>query len=424
MKKLSGLSTDYEGRCGNCHKFFGEGDLYCRYCGTKAGEGRYEPYDDIMQCVYGPPPTERLHTCNECGYSWKSWAMIDNERYCPKCGGAVTAAETGDPLFKEETGGTDMSVKVYIDGQEGTTGLKILERFEGRNDIEIIKISEELRKDPAERARLINSADYVFLCLPDDASREAVSFIDKDNDHVRIIDASTAHRTNPDWAYGFPELSPAHRAKIESSNRVAVPGCYASGFNSIVYPLVANGIIPADYPVFAYATSGYSGAGKKAIAVYEGDDKPFEFNSPRQYALSQAHKHLPEMQKISGLTYKPMFNPMVCDYFSGMVVSVPIQTRTLPKAYTPAEIHEMYAKHYAGAKLVEVMPLMSADEQKSFFLASNTLSGQNKLQVFVFGSDEQILLCARLDNLGKGASGAAVQCLNIMMGIDETTGLV
>ena len=317
-----------------------------------------------------------------------------------------------------------MSVKVYIDGQEGTTGLKIQERFEGRNDIEIVKISEELRKDPAERARLINSADYVFLCLPDAASREAVSFIDKDNGHVRIIDASTAHRTNPDWAYGFPELSPAHREKIAKSNRVAVPGCYASGFNSIVYPLVSSGIIPADYPVFAYATSGYSGAGKKAIAVYEGEDKPFEFNSPRQYALSQAHKHLPEMQAVAGLTYKPMFNPMVCDYFSGMVVSVPIQTRTLPKKYTPAEVHEMFAKHYAGAKMVEVMPLMSEDEQKSFFLASNTLSGQNKMQIFVFGSDEQILLCSRLDNLGKGASGAAVQCLNIMMGIDETTGLV
>lgn len=315
-------------------------------------------------------------------------------------------------------------VKIYIDGQEGTTGLKIMERFEGRNDIEIIRISEEKRKDPAERARLINSADYVFLCLPDAASREAVSFIDKDNDHVRIIDASTAHRTNPDWAYGFPELSPEHREKIKTSNRVAVPGCYASGFASIVYPLVSNGIIPADYPVFAYATSGYSGAGKKAIAVYEGDDKPFEFNSPRQYALSQQHKHLPEMKAVSGLAYTPMFNPMVCDYFSGMVVSVPIQTRTLPKAVSPAQIQEMYAKHYAGANMVEVMPLMSEDEQKSFFLASNTLSGVNKLQVFVFGSDEQILLCARLDNLGKGASGAAVQCLNIMMGIDETTGLI
>lgn len=313
-------------------------------------------------------------------------------------------------------------VKVYIDGQEGTTGLKIMERFKNRNDIEIIRISEEKRKDSAERARLINSADYVFLCLPDDASREAVSFVD--NDHVRIIDASTAHRTNPDWAYGFPELSPEHRQKIMTSNRVAVPGCYASGFASIVYPLVKNNIIPDDYPVFAYATSGYSGAGKKAIAVYESDEKPYEFNSPRQYAMSQQHKHLPEMQAVSGLKYKPMFNPMVCDYFSGMVVSVPIQTRTLANPVTAEQIHEMYKKHYDGANMVEVMPLMSADEQKSFFLASNTLSGLNKLQVFVFGNDEQILLCARLDNLGKGASGAAVQCLNIMMGIDETTGLI
>ena len=315
-----------------------------------------------------------------------------------------------------------MTVKVYIDGQEGTTGLKILERFEGRNDIELLRISEDKRKDASERARLINMSDYTFLCLPDDAAREAVSFVD--NDHVRIIDASTAHRTNPDWAYGFPELSAAHREKIRTSNRVAVPGCYASGFASIVYPLVNNGIIPADFPVFAYATSGYSGAGKKAIAVYEGEDKPFEFNSPRQYALSQQHKHLPEMKAVSGLAYTPMFNPMVCDYFSGMVVSVPIQTRTLPKAVTAEEVHAMYAKHYAGANMIEVMPLMSADEQKSFFLASNTLSGQNKMQVFVFGNDEQILLCSRLDNLGKGASGAAVQCLNIMMGIDETTGLI
>ena len=315
-----------------------------------------------------------------------------------------------------------MAVKVYIDGQEGTTGLKILERFEGRNGIELIRISEEKRKDSAERARLINSADYVFLCLPDEASREAVSFVD--NDHVRIIDASTAHRTNPDWAYGFPELSAEHREKISKSNRVAVPGCYASGFASIVYPLVNNGIIPADFPVFAYATSGYSGAGKKAIAVYEGEDKPFEFNSPRQYALSQQHKHLPEMKAVSGLEYTPMFNPIICDYFSGMVVSVPIQTRMLADSVTAEQIHAMYEKHYAGSKMVEVMPLMNMEEQKSFFLASNTLSGVNKLQVFVFGNDEQILLCARLDNLGKGASGAAVQCLNIMMGIDETTGLV
>lgn len=314
-----------------------------------------------------------------------------------------------------------MSVKIYIDGQEGTTGLKILERFEGRNDIELIKISEDKRKDAAERARLINMSDFTFLCLPDSAAIEAVSFVE--NDHVRIIDASTAHRTNPDWAYGFPELSQEHREKIRSSKRVAVPGCYASGFNSIVYPLVKNEVIPDDYPVFAYATSGYSGAGKKAIAVYEGADKPYEFNSPRQYALSQQHKHLPEMQAVPGLKFKPMFNPMVCDYFSGMVVSVPVQTRMLPRKTTADAVYEMFSRHYESAKMVEVMPLMSADEQKSFFLASNTLSGINKMQIFVFGNDEQILLCSRLDNLGKGASGAAVQCLNIMMGIDETTGL-
>ena len=315
-----------------------------------------------------------------------------------------------------------MSVKVYIDGQEGTTGLKILERFENRNDIQLLRISDELRKDSAERARLINSSDFTFLCLPDDAAREAVSFVT--NPDVRIIDASTAHRTNPDRAYGFPELSAAHRNKIVSSKRVAVPGCYASGFNSIVYPLVANNVIPNDFPVFAYATSGYSGAGKKAIAVYESADKPSDFFSPRQYALSQQHKHLPEMQAVSGLKFPPMFNPMVCDYFSGMVVSVPIQTRLLSGNVTAQSIHKMLSQHYADAKLVKVMPLMPIDEQKKFFLASNALSGDCHMEIFVFGNDSQILLCSRLDNLGKGASGAAVQCLNIMMGIDETTGLI
>lgn len=315
-----------------------------------------------------------------------------------------------------------MSVKIYIDGQEGTTGLKILERFEGRSDIELLRIDEEKRKDAAERGRLINMSDFTFLCLPDAAAREAVSLVE--NDHVRIIDTSTAHRTNPDWAYGFPELSPEHREKIKGSKRVAVPGCYASGFNSIVYPLVKGGVIPEDYPVFAYATSGYSGAGKKAIAVYEGSKKPYEYNSPRQYALSQEHKHLPEMQAVSGLKYKPMFNPIICDYYSGMVVSVPLQTRTLSRDTSAESVHRTLAEHYRDAKMVQVMPLMPIEEQKSFFLASNTLSGVNKMQIFVFGNDEQILLCSRLDNLGKGASGAAVQCLNIMMGIDEAAGLV
>ncbi len=313
-----------------------------------------------------------------------------------------------------------MSVKVYIDGQAGTTGLKIVSRLENREDIDLLKIAEEDRHNNEKRAEIMAEADFTFLCLPDDAAREAVTL----SQNTRFIDASTAHRTNPEWAYGFPELAPEFREKLVSSEKTAVPGCYASGFISLLYPMVKHGLIPADFPVFAYATSGYSGAGKKAIAQYEGSDKPEEFNSPRQYALSQQHKHLPEMQLFSGLTYKPMFNPIICDYYSGMVVSVPIQTRMLEKKISLEQVNQTYQEHYAGAKLVTVNSLMLPEEQKSFFLASNTLSGQNKLEIFTFGNDEQILLCARLDNLGKGASGAAVQCLNIMMGIDETTGLL
>ena len=314
-----------------------------------------------------------------------------------------------------------MAVKVYIDGQEGTTGLKILERFEGRNDIELLKIDGEKRKDPAERKRLINSADFVFLCLPDAAAREAVSFVE--NNHVRIIDASTAHRTDPGWAYGFPELSPEHREKIRNSKRVANPGCYASGFISICYPLVKAGVLPQFYPVFAYATSGYSGAGKKAIAAYESDDKPEELLSPRQYALDMNHKHLPEMQKISGLAYKPMFNPIVDNYYSGMVVSIPLQGSLLQKRFTPEQIRDVLYDNYKDSNFVEVKPAGSECVPDGF-LTSNGLSGTNRMEIYVFGDNDQMLLCSRLDNLGKGASGAAVQCLNIMMGIDETTGLI
>ncbi len=314
-----------------------------------------------------------------------------------------------------------MSVKVYVDGQAGTTGLKIIDRLQSRSDIELLKIADEDRHNNEKRAEIMAASDFTFLCLPDDAAREAVTLA---GDSTRILDASTAHRTNPAWTYGFPELSSAFREKLVNSSKTAVPGCYASGFISLMYPMVHSGLLPEDFPVFAYATSGYSGAGKNAIAQYEGADKPYEFGSPRQYALSQQHKHLPEMQLFSGLTHTPMFNPIICDYHSGMVVSIPIQTRMLDKNITLAQVNEMFQAQYAGAKLVEVKPLMEEAEQKSFFLASNTLSGKNKLEVFTFGNDEQMLLCARLDNLGKGASGAAVQCLNIMMGVDETTGLV
>lgn len=309
-------------------------------------------------------------------------------------------------------------VKVYIDGQEGTTGLKILERFKDRKDIELLKIDEDKRKDADERKKLINSSDFTFLCLPDAAAKEAVAMA---GDKVRIIDASTAHRTNPDWAYGFPELGADFREKIANSARTAVPGCYASGFVSMVYPLVKLGIMPADYPVTCHAVSGYSGAGKKAIAVYEGENRPAEFDSPRQYALAQQHKHLPEMQKICGLSYAPAFNPLVCDYFSGMVVSVPILTRLLTKKYTCDDVRKALAEFYGDAYFVKVMP---EGEPEDGFIGANNISGTNNMQIFVNGNDERLILCSRLDNLGKGASGAAVQCLNIMMGIDEKTGLI
>ncbi|MCQ4635157.1 N-acetyl-gamma-glutamyl-phosphate reductase [Anaerovorax odorimutans] len=312
--------------------------------------------------------------------------------------------------------------KIFIDGGEGTTGLKIHERFAGRKDLELLHIDEEKRKDPEERKKLINQSDITFLCLPDAAAREAVSLAD--NEHTKIIDASTAHRTNPQWAYGFPELSAEHRERIKTSGRVAVPGCYASGFIACVYPLVKAGILPVDYPVTCHGISGYSGAGKKMIAVMEGPDKPEECYSPRQYALGQGHKHLPEMQKICGLKYKPMFNPIVDDYYSGMVVSVPLHTRCLAKSCAPEDIRQIMAAHYEGSNFVKVRETGGTETLPDGFLASNTLAGTNMMEIFVCGNEEQVLVASRLDNLGKGASGAAVQCMNIMIGIDETTGLL
>ncbi len=312
--------------------------------------------------------------------------------------------------------------KVFIDGQEGTTGLKILERFKDRNDIELLKIDPEKRKDADERKKLINSSDFTFLCLPDAAAIEAVSLVE--NPETRIIDASTAHRTNPDWAYGFPELSAQHREKIKNAKRVAVPGCYASGFLSMAYPLIAHGILPKDYPVTIHAVSGYSGAGKKGIAQYEAADRAKEFDTPRQYALTQNHKHLPEMQVISGLNYKPIFNPYVCDYFAGMVVSLPLHMRLLSKKCTPNDVKQMFDEHYNGSAFISVAEVNGIDVLTNGFIGANELENTNRMQIIICGNDEQILICSRFDNLGKGASGAAVQCLNIMMGIDEKTGLI
>ena len=315
-----------------------------------------------------------------------------------------------------------MAVNVFIDGKEGTTGLKIFERFADRSDINIMQIDEDKRKDPAEKAKIINASDYTFLCLPDAAAVESVQLCT--NPKTRIIDASTAHRTNPEWAYGFPELDASFREKIAGSNRVAVPGCYASGFVSLGYPLVKSGIMPADYPVVIHAVSGYSGAGKKAIAQYEADGRNPELDSPRLYALTQTHKHLPEMKKIAGLEYEPVFNPYVCDYFQGMTVTVGLHARLLSKKVTASDVWEMIAAHYDGCRFVKVAGFMGEGVLEEPFIPANTLAGTNMMQIFVYGNDDRIMLTSRFDNLGKGASGAAVQCLNIMLGIDEATGLV
>ncbi len=310
--------------------------------------------------------------------------------------------------------------KIFIDGSEGTTGLRIYERFEGRDDIELLKISSELRKDVNERKRLINQSDITFLCLPDAAAKESVSLVE--NENVKIIDTSTAHRTEEGWAYGFPELSEGHRQAVVSGKRIAVPGCYATGFISLVYPMIAKGLMPADYPVSSFGLSGYSGAGKKVIAVYEAEERPVDFDAPREYALTQEHKHLKEMQKITGLSEKPLFSPIICDYYSGMVMSVPLYTNRLNGVKSPEDVHKMFSEFYQGEKFIQVMPL-DAQAGEGNMLAGNACSGWDGLRIFITGNEERIVLSSQFDNLGKGASGAAIQCLNILLGCEEDKGL-
>ena len=311
-------------------------------------------------------------------------------------------------------------VKIFIDGSEGTTGLRIHERFAEREDVELLPISSELRKDKEERKRLINSSDITFLCLPDAAAEESVSLVE--NDHVRIIDTSTAHRTMEGWAYGFPELSKEHREAISAGNRIAVPGCYATGFISLVYPMVAEGLISADYPVSAFGISGYSGGGRKMIAAYEAEEREDALLAPREYALSQAHKHLKEMKKIPGLKREPLFSPIVADYYSGMVVSVPVYTELMNKGRTPQEVWKYLADFYAGSRFVRVMPF-GAEEASANMLAGNAMSGRDSLRIYVTGNEDRVLLSSQFDNLGKGASGAAIQCQNIALGCEESKGL-
>ena len=306
-------------------------------------------------------------------------------------------------------------VKVFIDGKSGTTGLKIFERFSKRNDIELLEIKEELRKDPVEKQKIMNNADIVFLCLPDDAAIESAKLVT--NPNTVIIDTSTAHRTDPDWAYGFPELDKELENKINSSKRIAVPGCYASGFLSIVYPLVKLGVIDKYYQISANAISGYSGAGKKGIEQYQSS-KDVELEAPRLYGMSQNHKHLKEMMAISGLDHKPLFNPYVCNFYSGMIVDIPLEVKNLKKKVTPKELYELFKNYYGDNNFVRVMPF-NENGTESGFLSANHLSGKDYLEIYISGNDERINIAACLDNLGKGASGAAVEVMNMKIGKEK-----
>ena len=303
--------------------------------------------------------------------------------------------------------------KVYIDGKEGTTGLQIYERLGSRDDIELLLIDEDKRQDTEERRRLINLADIVFLCLPDAAAVEAVALCD--NDTTRFIDASTAHRTAPGWDYGFAELSPAHRAAIAQSKRVANPGCHASGFISSVYPLVQMGVIPADYPLTCASLTGYSGGGKKLIAEYEDPDRDPRHDSHRIYGTMLRHKHLPEMAHVCGLTAAPVFVPILGDFYKGMATTIMLHNRLLPGQPTAQDIHAKLAGYYAGQTFVTVAPFGGREP----VIYANDKAGTDSLELIVCGHEEQTIVTALFDNLGKGASGAAVQNMNIMLGLDE-----
>ena len=301
--------------------------------------------------------------------------------------------------------------KVFIDGSAGTTGLRIADRLASRQDITLVKLPEEKRKDLAARKEAINSADIVFLCLPDAAAIEAVSLVE--NENVKIIDTSTAHRTDPSWAYGFAELSEEHRKKIQGSNRVANPGCHASGFIASVYPLIAKGVAPGDFPLTAYSLTGYSGGGKSLIAEYEDEARDPRHESHRIYGLNLKHKHLPEMQKICGLAKPPVFSPILGDFYEGMATSV------LLPGFSAEKVWEVLNEHYRDQKLVTVAPL-GGDESVIY---ASTLAGKDSMRIIVTGHEEQTIVTALFDNLGKGASGAAIQNMNILLGVDEATGL-
>lgn len=307
-------------------------------------------------------------------------------------------------------------IKVFIDGQAGTTGLQLKKKLTAHPEVELVEIDDALRKDEGERSRLMNESDVVFLCLPDAAAIEAVKLVT--NPDTVIIDASTAHRVNDGWTYGFPELSAKHREAISHSKRIANPGCHATGFISIVYPLVATGVMAADYPVSAHSITGYSGGGNKMIGEYEAQDRPCELKSPRQYGLTQMHKHLPEMVKVTGLLCEPVFNPIVSDFYCGMAVSVPLHRSHLKKKLSLYEMKELFVRYYSDSTFISVH-----SGPESGFLPATGLEGTNKLRIYICGNDERMTITAVFDNLGKGASSAAIQNMNIAMGFDEATAL-
>jgi len=315
-----------------------------------------------------------------------------------------------------------MGKTVFIDGREGTTGLQIDTRLSKRSDIEQITIPDALRKDKAARRERLNAADLVFLCLPDQAAREAVSLIE--NPHTKVIDASTAHRTEAAWTYGFPELTASRREEIQNATRVANPGCHATGFLAITVPLMKAGLLSPDEVLTCYSLTGYSGGGKGMIAEYEAENRPNFLGAPRIYGLGLNHKHIPEMMAESGLRAKPLFTPIVDDYYAGMAVSVLLHQGQLTKDVSSIDLRDTLAAHYEGEQFITVPPFGNEETLESpGFIEANAHVGKNTLEILVSGNGEQTLLTARFDNLGKGASGAAVQNMNLMLGLDEASGL-
>ena len=312
-----------------------------------------------------------------------------------------------------------MTHKVFVDGLEGTTGLQINEYLGKRADIKLLKIDSGKRKDLAERKRLINASDVTFLCLPDDAARESVTLVD--NPDTCIIDASTAHRVHPAWTFGLPELAPDQRAKIRASKRIANPGFHATAFILALRPLVASGLVAVDTQMAANSITGYSGGGKSMIAHYES---PARIDAPRPYALALTHKHLPEMQAYTGLTAAPIFQPIVGPFYKGLAVSVFLHPRQFTRKAGPAGVRKLLADYYAGEPFIRVAPLdLEANTEGGFFDVQGS-NDSNRVDLFVFGNDERMLVVGRLDNLGKGASGAAVQAMNVHLGVAESLGLV